>query len=97
MESRPDDADDSVSTVGAEILACANYLSFQDAIDKFAAQNGFGADVERIRNAVGHAVDHGVDGAAQEYDLSADTVVHALEWLNRAASNEYPHRYDRRT
>lgn len=85
------------ATVGAEILACANYQAFQDSIDKFAHQNGFGDDVARIRDAVGHAVDHGVAAAASEYDLPEPTVEHVLEWLDRAAAKQYAEQYDPRT
>ena len=86
----------SASTLGAEIMACANYSAFQDSVDKFAHERGRGGAVSTIRNAVAHAVDHGVDAAAAEYDLSPRVVQAALDWLNRAAAAQYSNRYDQR-
>lgn len=75
-------------TRGVETLACANYQSFEDEVDKISSKRG--VDRTELRNALAHWVDHGLSDANEEYDVPREILVEARDACERAAVNQYP-------
>ena len=80
------------STEAIEVIACANYQSFEDCVDMFAAQN----PVERteIRNALADWVDSGLEAVVEQYDIPVELIVDARDACRQVARKEYPEHYD---
>ena len=54
-------------TWGAEKLACANFQSFDNTVDKIAARRG--VDRAELRGALAHWLDHDLHAALKKYEI----------------------------
>ncbi len=75
-------------TEGIEVLAAANYQTFEDICKEMTE----GSDIpyETVRNALGHFVDTDLSAAADEYDVPADLLARARDECYETATELYP-------
>lgn len=72
---------------GIETLAAAQYQSFEDVIDKVAAERG--VDRTELRDALAHWLDHTLDAADETYTVPRTILIEAGERCARAAKKQY--------
>lgn len=82
------------STDAIEAVACANYQSFQETIDLFAAENP--VDRTEIRNALADWVDDGLQSVVDDYDIPVELIVDARDACRRVAKSQYAEHYRRK-
>lgn len=76
-------------TWGIEVLAAANYQSFEEVVDKQAATSTTTSRVE-LREALAHWVDHEIVDVIEEYDVTESLVREAADACTRAVERQYP-------
>lgn len=74
-------------TWGIEKLACANFQSFDNTIDKVAARRG--VDHAELREALAHWVDHDLDAAKEEYTVAEAVLDEAAEACTEVVLRDY--------
>ena len=75
-------------TWGIEVLAAANYQSFEEVVDKLSAKRN--VDRVELREALATWVDTDLDIAATEHDVPTETIVEGAERAKEAARQQYP-------
>lgn len=75
-------------TWGIEVLAAANYQSFEEVVDKLSAKRN--VDRVELREALATWVDTDLDIAATEHDVPTETIVEGAERAKAAARQQYP-------
>ena len=79
-------------TRGVETLACANFQSLVDEVDKVAAEYA-GVELPELIQALGHMVDHGLGPTVATYDIPREVLLDARDRCKRAAKRQYPEHY----
>lgn len=84
--SETDGAD--TDTEGIEVLAAANYQTFEEVCQVVTEDTGI--EYRRMRNALGHWVDTDLDAAAEEYELPVGLLERARDDCYARAEELYP-------
>lgn len=80
--------DEQAPTWGVVTLSAANYQSFEDEVDKLAAERGI--DRVELREALAAWVDHDLETVVQEYDVPRSIIREGATRCTRAAEQQYP-------
>lgn len=87
-QSETDGTDADTDTEGIEVLAAANYQTFEDICKEVADDSD--SPYETVRSALGHFVDTDLSTAADEYDVPAEVLVSARDKCYDTATELYP-------
>jgi len=83
---------DMTRTRGIECLVAANYQAFDDVVDVEATKL-HDTSRSRLREALGHMVDHGLADAAEQHNISTETLIAVRDACRDAAQKQYPHHF----
>jgi len=75
-------------TWGIEVLAAANYQSFEEVVDKLSSKRL--VDRVELREALATWVDTDLDVASSEHDVPTEIIIEGAERAKVVAEQQYP-------